>query len=105
MTTRRDFIKNAALASAGLALGGVSTKMSAASYSRVVGANKKVNLAHIGIGNRGWEIIQEFDKTGLANVVALCDVDLGAEHTKNALAKFYDGHVFGKEDYNHIIHI
>lgn len=88
MTTRRDFIKNAALASAGLALSGVTTKMNAASYSRIVGANKKVNLAHIGIGNRGWEIINDFDKTGLANVVALCDVDLGAEHTKNALAKF-----------------
>ena len=88
MTTRREFIRNAALASVGVAMGGISTKMNAASYSRVVGANKKVNLAHIGIGNRGWEIINDFDKTGLANVVALCDVDMGAEHTKNALNKF-----------------
>ena len=62
--------------------------MNAASYSRIVGANKKINLAHIGIGNRGWEIIEQFDNTGLANVVALCDVDLGAEQTKKALAKF-----------------
>lgn len=88
MTTRRNFIKNAALASAGFAMGGISTKMSAASYSRIMGANNKVNLAHIGIGNRGWEIINSFDKTGLANVVALCDVDLGAEHTKKALDMF-----------------
>ncbi|MDR2815274.1 MAG: Gfo/Idh/MocA family oxidoreductase [Proteiniphilum sp.] len=88
MTTRREFIKDAALASAGLAMGGISTTMNAASYNRVVGANKKVNLAHIGVGNRGWEIINDFDKTGLANVVALCDVDLGAEHTKPALNKF-----------------
>lgn len=88
MTTRRDFIKSAALASAGLAIGSVSNKMNAASYSRIVGANKKINLAHIGIGNRGWEIIEQFDNTGLANVVALCDVDLGAEQTKKALAKF-----------------
>jgi predicted dehydrogenase len=88
MTTRRDFIRNAALASAGLAMSGISAKMNAASYNRVVGANRKVNLAHIGIGNRGWEIINDFDKTGLANVVALCDVDLGAEHTKSALDKF-----------------
>ena len=56
MTTRREFIRNAALASAGLALGGVSTGTNAASYSRIDGANKKVNLAHIGIGNRGWEL-------------------------------------------------
>lgn len=88
MATRRDFIKSAALASAGLAVGGLTTRSSAASYSRVVGANQKVNLVHIGIGNRGWEIIEQFDKTGLANVVALCDVDLGAEQTKKALDMF-----------------
>ncbi len=57
MTTRREFLRNAALASAGLAMGGLSTKMSAASYNRVMGANNKVNLAHISIGNRGCEII------------------------------------------------
>lgn len=88
MTTRREFIKSATLASAGLAVGGLSNKTNAVSYSRIVGANKKVNLAHIGIGNRGWEIIEQFDKTGMANVVALCDVDLGADHTTKALAKF-----------------
>ncbi|MEA4904755.1 MAG: Gfo/Idh/MocA family oxidoreductase, partial [Petrimonas sp.] len=94
MTTRRDFLKNTALASAGIALSGIYTKTNAASYSRIVGANRKVNLAHIGIGNRGWEIINDFDKTGLANVVALCDVDLGADHTKNALDKFPDAKRF-----------
>lgn len=88
MTTRRDFLRNTALASAGIALSGIYTKTNAASYSRIVGANRKVNLAHIGIGNRGWEIINDFDKTKLANVVALCDVDLGAEHTQKAMAKF-----------------
>ncbi|HHU25876.1 MAG TPA: Gfo/Idh/MocA family oxidoreductase [Bacteroidales bacterium] len=88
MTTRRDFIKSAALASAGLAMGGITTRTNAASYSRIVGANQKVNLAYIGVGNRGWEIMNDFDKTGLVNVVALCDVDLGAEHTKNALNKY-----------------
>lgn len=88
MTTRREFLKTTALASAGLALNGIYTKTNAASYSRIVGANEKVNLAHIGIGNRGWEVINDFDKTGLANVVALCDVDLGGEHTQKAIEKF-----------------
>ena len=88
MTTRREFLKSAALASAGVALGGFPVATTAASYNRIYGANKKVNLAHIGIGHRGWEIIKDFDKTGLANVVALCDVDLGGEHTGEALAKF-----------------
>jgi len=44
MTTRREFIKSAAWASAGLAVGGFSTKTSAASYSRIAGANKKREL-------------------------------------------------------------
>ncbi len=88
MTTRRQFIRNAALASAGMALGGIGVGSRAASYSRIAGANKKVNIAYIGIGNRGWEIINDFDKTGLTNVVALCDADLGAQHTKNALNKY-----------------
>ncbi|MFT3903049.1 MAG: Gfo/Idh/MocA family oxidoreductase [Niabella sp.] len=88
MTTRKEFIRNAALASTGLALGGVASKLNAASYGRVAGANGKVNVAMIGIGNRGWEVINDFDKTGLANFVALCDVDLGAAHTQNALNKF-----------------
>jgi len=45
----------------------------------------KVNLACVGIGNRGWEDISAFHKTGLVNFVALCDTDMGAPHTKNAL--------------------
>ncbi len=88
MTTRRDFLRNAMLTSAGIAIGGISSKMNAANYSKIVGANNKINVAHIGVGNRGWDILSEFEKTGLSNVVALCDVDLGAEHTKKALDKY-----------------
>ena len=88
MTTRREFLRTAALASAGLAFSGLSSKTNASSYSKIMGSGNKVNLAVIGIGNRGWDIIQDFDRTGLANIVGLCDVDLGADHTKNALAKF-----------------
>lgn len=88
MTTRREFLRNAALASAGIALTGISSKTNAASYSKIINANNKVNVAYIGIGNRGWEVISTFEKTGMTNVVALCDVDLGADHTKNALNLF-----------------
>lgn len=86
MVTRRNFLKTAALTSAGLAMGNI--KASAESYSRIVGANKKVNLACIGIGNRGEQIIGDFEKTGLANVVALCDVDMGAKHTQKVIGKY-----------------
>jgi len=90
MITRRTFLKTTGLVSAGLTLGSVSklTSMTASSASRIAGANDKVNLACVGIGNRGAEIINEFDKTGFANIVALCDVDLDAPHTQAMLNKF-----------------
>lgn len=86
MTTRRDFLKAAAMASAGFATGGLT--MNAANYKQISGANKKINLACIGIGNRGGEILNELYNTGLANIVAICDVDMGAPHTQQNMAKF-----------------
>lgn len=80
------------MASAGLALGDFS--LNAASYKNIVGANGKVNLACVGIGFRGAEIIKEFNKTGLANVVALCDIDLGAKHTQEIMAMFPKAKLF-----------
>lgn len=50
--------------------------------------NERVNVACIGIGNRAAEVITALDKTGLANFVAFCDVDMGAPHTTKTLGKF-----------------
>lgn len=87
MTNRRSFIKTATLSSLGLAVSGLA---SASSYKRIIGSNKKINLACVGIGNRGAEVITELYNTGLANIVALCDVDLNAPHTQKILNKFPD---------------
>ena len=86
MTTRREFLKNASLVSAGLVFTGASAKVNAASYNRIVGANRKINIAHVGIGNRGRQIVHSFDRTEMVNVTALCDVDMGAEHTQEIMA-------------------
>ena len=51
-------------------------------------AGEKVKLACIGIGNRGGEIIKALHATGLAEVVALCDTDMGAPHTEGVLKMF-----------------
>ncbi|WP_433810938.1 Gfo/Idh/MocA family protein [Flavobacterium johnsoniae] len=48
----------------------------------------KVNLACVGIGNRGADIIRELYNTGLANIVALCDVDMEAPQTLDILKQF-----------------
>ncbi|MDR1747039.1 MAG: Gfo/Idh/MocA family oxidoreductase [Tannerella sp.] len=92
MVTRRKFLKTATMASAGIAMGGLN--LSASNYRQVVGANEKVNLACVGIGFRGAEIIREFKNTGLANIVALCDVDMGAKHTKEIMAMFPKARLF-----------
>ncbi|KAA6344466.1 Inositol 2-dehydrogenase [termite gut metagenome] len=88
MVTRRKFLKTMAMTSAGLAMGDAANVLNAKSYSRIVGANKKINMACIGIGNRGEQIIGEFEKTGLMNVVALCDVDMGAPHTRKIMGNY-----------------
>ncbi|KAA6349745.1 Inositol 2-dehydrogenase [termite gut metagenome] len=87
MVTRRKFLKAMAMTSAGLAMG-APDMLNAKSQGRVVGANKKVNMACIGIGNRGEQIIGDFEETGLMNVVALCDVDMGAKHTLKVMGKY-----------------
>lgn len=91
MSDRRTFIKATGLASAGVLLtgmGGFGGVRAASSYNNIIGSGKKINLACVGIGNRGEEVINELYKTGLANIVALCDVDLGAKHTQAITAKF-----------------
>ncbi len=52
------------------------------------GQQQRVKLAAIGIGNRGWDVLQSLHRTGLAEVVALCDADMEAPHTQNALRLF-----------------
>ena len=76
--TRRRFLQSAAVASAIYSI----------FPSSVLGANEKVNLACIGIGAQGGVIAQGLHATGLANIVALCDVDMGSKHTSKLEAMF-----------------
>jgi predicted dehydrogenase len=52
--------------------------------------NGKVNLACVGIGNRAADVVKALHATGLANIVALCDVDMGAPHTVEIMKMFPD---------------
>ena len=89
MVTRRTFLKTAGASAAALAFEGPIHAFTAnTSDKKVIGANGKVNVALIGIGNRGAEDEETFAGTGLMNVVALCDVDMGAEHTQKVMAKY-----------------
>src|SRR5204862_7159827 len=70
---RREFLQKGAA----VAAGGAAMSSSALSYSRIVGANDRISLGHIGVGNRGTELdgIVAFlkDKKN-AEVSAVCDV-------------------------------
>src|ERR1700751_1217075 len=59
--TRRDLARGAALATA-------------LSYSRIVGANDRVGVGYIGLGNRGDQVHDAFLEHGDAQTVAVCDL-------------------------------
>ncbi|MCR4765907.1 MAG: Gfo/Idh/MocA family oxidoreductase [Bacteroidaceae bacterium] len=86
MASRRDFLKTTSLLSAGLAFNGMDIL---AKNIHVQQPNiDKVKIAYIGIGNRGEQDISEFEKTGMVEVVALCDVDMGNIQTEKVMNKY-----------------
>ncbi|MDH3583427.1 MAG: Gfo/Idh/MocA family oxidoreductase [Phycisphaerae bacterium] len=68
-TTRRTFIRHAAVAGAAL-------PVIAPPLARAASPNSKLNLAGIGVGGKGWGDINS--TATQQNVVAFCDVDKGA---------------------------
>lgn len=90
--SRRSFLKKTIVASSVVAItpGLLMGSTMPAINPGIIGANGRVNLACCGIGNRGREIIEALYATGLANIVALCDVDMEAPHTRKILEQFPD---------------
>lgn len=80
-TSRRDFIRKAATLA-------VVTGPAARAFA-AGGVNSKVNLAFIGIGNRGNQVAHEFARfRDLFNVVALADTEMGHARTLDTLKLF-----------------
>jgi predicted dehydrogenase len=72
-TTRRDFIKQGAVAA-----GTVATFGTAPTYIKasVFGANDKMQLGFIGVGGRGRSLLRDFATAGQThplNILAVCD--------------------------------
>jgi predicted dehydrogenase len=80
---RRTFIQGA-LAAGGFALLPTGV-FGAARRNRPISANEKINLACVGIGNRGNDDVKAFMATGLVNIVAVCDTEIGAKRTVDVL--------------------
>ena len=93
MASRREFLKTMMMASAGLAVGSPSL-LYGQEAKNAKPKGEKVKIAYIGIGNRGRQIIEAFAKTGMVEVVALCDVDMGAKHTQKVMAMYPKAKLF-----------
>ncbi|MCK4629145.1 MAG: Gfo/Idh/MocA family oxidoreductase, partial [Sedimentisphaerales bacterium] len=67
-TTRRNFLKNSAAATLALHTLGSPVIRSA------LGANEKIRVGFIGMGNRGTQLLMGFMKQNDVEIAALCDV-------------------------------
>jgi len=72
------------------------------SFQKTYLPSEKVNLACVGIGHRGGDITKTLYKTGLVNIVALCDVDMNAAHTKEVISMFPKAERF--QDFREMFH-
>lgn len=71
-TSRRDFIARTGLVTAGVTLG--VNQIRAIGYNRILGANDKIRMGFIGVGNRGSQLLQLFMEQPDCEVAALCDI-------------------------------
>ncbi len=86
---RRDFLRSAALAGAGVSLfgptellgvsksqtGGVLPGFSAKSYSRIIGSNERLMVACMGVNARGFAVGTNFANQPDCEVLYACEVD------------------------------
>jgi len=70
--TRRQFLKKSTLTASGAALGVHS--IAAPAYQRALGANERIRVGFIGVGNRGTQLLNRFAVQDDVDVAALCDV-------------------------------
>ena len=98
MTTRRNFIKKTAAATAGIALA-PQLSLANSSYSK-----SKLNVGLIGVGLRGTNHLKNLLERKDANIVAICDVDpKRIALAEKMIAKYQQPKtkVYGSNDYDY----
>lgn len=100
--SRRDFLKQAGIASAGLMVGGLG--MSNKSYGNIMGANDRVRVAVIGVNGRGKNHIQSYMSVPNCEVSTLCDVDMVVARQRQAdFKKTYKKDVAIEQDFRKVL--
>ncbi len=91
-TNRRDFLKKVTAGTAGVAVASSVMGMSARSYSRIIGANDRINVAIIGLGRRLGAYYEPISKKeNNVELVYLCDVMKSQrENAAKNFSKFID---------------
>ena len=78
---RRSFVKTASLAGAAITL-------PALQYTRVFGANRRLGIASIGTGGKGFSDLNGVAASPEVEVIALCDIDSSKNHLGTAAEKY-----------------
>ncbi len=97
--SRSDFLKKSGLAAAGVMMGGMTGSSSLFAAEQQDKKERfarlgKVNIAWVGMANRGREVMREFERTGLANIVAMCDVDPKSQGSQESIKAHPDAKVY-----------
>ncbi len=90
MTKRREFIKNSAMGTAGIVIGGMG--LTSKTYGSIIGSNNRINLAVIGIRGQGGSHIDNWcalRQNRNVRLKTICDVDeqFFDERAKNIFEK------------------
>lgn len=102
MSSRREFLKQAAVAGTVLAVGSKLPAFASSSSSRVLsplGSNDRIRLAVIGVNSRGNALAQGFAKMPNVEISYICDCDLEAmARCQNAVSKITGKTPKGEQD-------
>jgi len=108
--SRRKFVIGLAGTTAGIATFGTTLGMSAKSYSRIIGANERMNVGVIGCGsmaNQHMEALLQMKESDNVEIAAVCDVytnrlDRAKELTKAQAFKNYQK-ILGNKDIDYVL--
>lgn len=105
MEKRRNFIRKISAGTVGVVIGGVVRGMSPKSYSRIIGANDRLNIALIGLGRR-YPLYSACisQKENNVELLYLCDVMKSRrENASTTFAKLLDNKPILEKDIRKVI--
>lgn len=97
---RRTFIANSIKGAAAVSIGSMLPSFSAASYSRIIGANERLNVGMMGVNSRGLALAKSFAAQKNVQIISVSDVDTrAAEKCIAEIGKIASGKVTAIPDF------